>query len=152
MDLIASILNQLGVNSTFLYQFLLVVVSYFLLSNLIFKPLLKILQTRHSKTKGLKEQAEKLEKEMQEIEAQYRIAWAKVEKEGQVLLSSGEVLAAREKAKAIIDKSEKEANAKLSQSRQQMDEVYKTAEAEGEKFIPELAGEVKRRLLESKEA
>jgi F0F1-type ATP synthase membrane subunit b/b' len=152
MELIRSILSQLGVNSTFLYQFMLVVISYFLLSNLVFRPLLKILQTRHSKTKGMKEEAEKFEKEIQEIEEQYRVAWARIEKEGQKLLDSGDVISAREKAKEIVEKTEKDSNAKLFKARQQMDEIYKMAEAEGEKFIPSLAEDVKKKLLESREA
>lgn len=152
MDLISSILTQLGVNSSFLYQFFLVVICYFFLSNLVFKPLLKILQTRHQHTKGLKEHAEKLEKETQEMEEQYRVAWAKFAKEGQDLFSAGDVLAAREKARAMIEKAEKEANTKLTNARLQMEEVYKQADVEGDKYVSALATDVEKKLLERKDA
>ena len=63
MELIKSILGQLGVNSTFYYQFALVVLTYFVFSNLVLKPLLKILSLRKEKTKGYKELSENLLKE-----------------------------------------------------------------------------------------
>ena len=55
-----SVLEQLGLNNTFFIEFAIFVVLYLLLSNIYFKPFLKLFQQRHKKTVEDKETAEKL--------------------------------------------------------------------------------------------
>ena len=55
-----AVLEQLGLNSTFFVEFAIFVVLFFILSNVYFKPYLKLFQARHKRTVEDKEAAEKL--------------------------------------------------------------------------------------------
>ena len=54
------ILEQLGLDRTFFFQFVIVLVLFFLLSKIYFKPFLKLFEARHKRTVEDREAAEKL--------------------------------------------------------------------------------------------
>jgi F-type H+-transporting ATPase subunit b len=57
---VSAVLEQLGLDQTFFYQFAIFIVLFFLLTHLFFRPFLALFETRHKRTIEDREAAEKL--------------------------------------------------------------------------------------------
>lgn len=108
MELLRSILSQLGVNHTFFIQFVLVMICYFFLSRFLFKPVLTILLVRTHKVDGVRRSADTMFFEHDKIVRDYKAKWHEYEVRARE--SSDKIIAeARSGAEKIIDDAESKA-------------------------------------------
>ncbi len=111
----APILKQLGLDSTFFIQLVIITALYFLLSKIFFRPFLQLIEKRHARTIEDRKAAEELISQAQEKINEYqrrlteerKLARAEIE---QTLLSAkkeeaANLRAAREEAKGITQRA-----------------------------------------------
>lgn len=113
--MIADLQQQLGIDSSFFWQFLIFLCVFLFLRTVYFRPYLKLIDRRQGQSSGLSDEARKLEEESARLEAQYQESLSAVRKKAQAeretLLTGarGEstklVSAAREKAKARVEQA-----------------------------------------------
>src|SRR5210317_666040 len=72
MDLILSIFKRLDLDITILYQFVITVLLFVILNQVLFKKLLEVLRLRESKTEGLENEANSKLKRADEMAKQYK--------------------------------------------------------------------------------
>ncbi|MBN1114912.1 MAG: hypothetical protein JXA66_06190 [Oligoflexia bacterium] len=147
MELLRNILNQLGVNSSFFYQFALVVIVYMILSRAIFKPLLAILVTRREKTAGKKLKADELAAQTEKIQADYNRMWMELEDKAFAKRDEIHAEAAKE-VKSILRQAYDEADSYISGQKSIIEKNMHGAETELDKYIPGLAENVRDALIE----
>ncbi|KKC30186.1 F0F1 ATP synthase subunit B [Caldanaerobacter subterraneus] len=97
---------------TFIFTIINLLVLYYILKRLLFKPVTKFLEDRENKIKSALEDADKQREEAYSLKAQYEAKLQNAENEG----------------KAIIEKAQKEAEEKAS-------EIIKSANKEAESII-----------------
>jgi F0F1-type ATP synthase membrane subunit b/b' len=135
MELLKSILAQLGVNHTFFMQFALVVVVYIFFSRFLFKPILAVLLIRTHKVEGLRRSADAMFFEHDKITKDYKSQWR--EHELKAREASDKIISeARVKAESIIDEAEERASEYLKSKRHDIS-------VEAEKLSLELGGSSK---------
>ena len=66
------LLNQLGINSSFLFQFVIFILAYGVLSRFLFKPYLKILEQREKRTLGGQTEVKSLLEEEEKVYRTYK--------------------------------------------------------------------------------
>ena len=119
MELLKSIMSQLGINHTFLFQFVLVVVAYLFLSRFLFKPVLASLLTRIYKVEGLKRAADSMFIEHDKLAKEHKMQWR--EYEAKAKASSDKIIAdAKIKAEKMVKDSEHKANEQVKIKRQEI--------------------------------
>jgi F-type H+-transporting ATPase subunit b len=146
---VAAIIDQLGLDHTFLYQLAIFAALFFLLSKIYFKPFMNLFEIRHKRTIEDRAAAEKLLAEADAKFEQYKLklseerAAAKKEYEAVVALARKEenalLVHAREEAKKI----HQEANDAIHKQREQ---IKKQLEAD----VESLANGISERLLSRK--
>lgn len=144
-----AVLEQLGIDHTFFVQLAIFAVVFVLLSNIYFKPFLKLFEARHKRTVQDREAAEKL---MAQAEARFEEYKRRL---------ADERLAARREYESVIDQVKKEEAAAIALAREeakkitqsaaesigrQREELQKALEADVER----LAQQISERLLSRK--
>lgn len=129
MELLKSIMSQLGVNHTFFFQFVLVVVAYVFLSRFLFKPVLASLLTRTHKVDGLKRQAEGLLIEHDKLEKEYKTQWRQYELKAR-LAGDKIITETKVKAQKMIEESEHKASEHIKIKRQEITTATKKLSTE----------------------
>ena len=71
MEIVTSILTQLGINNTFYYQFAVICVLYFISSKFLFVPLQKVLDLRAEKTTKTEQLAGELNEKYKNLKYEY---------------------------------------------------------------------------------
>jgi F0F1-type ATP synthase membrane subunit b/b' len=146
---VGDILQQLELNQTFLIQFAIFAVLFFILANVFFKPFMRLFQLRHKRTIEDREAAEKI---MSEANAQFEEYKKKLHDERVAAKKDYEaiVMAARKEESAILShareeakKITQEANDSISKQREQL---KKQIEAD----IESMANGISERLLSRK--
>jgi F-type H+-transporting ATPase subunit b len=112
MDMILTIFKSLGVDQTVFIQFVILIVVFSLVSNLLFKKLQEVLELRESKTTKLENTAHAIYKQADELAEQYK---AHVEKTHQ------ESHHANQKKKAELASAHKD---KLKNAEEQFTKEY----------------------------
>ena len=87
MDFLKGFIGTLGLDKTFFFQISLVVVLYFILNKLLFRPYLKLLEKRESLTKGKFSEGKQLEVQMESLKQEYEKRSRKLYSEFQKLFS-----------------------------------------------------------------
>ncbi len=127
-------MESIGVNWQLLVAFLInFLVLFGLLTAILYKPVLKMLDERAAKIKESLEQAEKIKEQTSRSEEQIKAAVEAARKEGQVIISQASQIADKIKEDARED-ARKEADAIISKAR---DEI----KLERDKSIAELRSE-----------
>lgn len=135
--MIADLQQQLGIDSSFFWQFLIFFAVFLFLRTVLFGPYLKLIQRRENQSSGLSDEARKLEEEATRLEGQYQESLSAARKrayaEREALLnvarkdSSKIVADAREKAKSRVDQAReaaaKNADAELANLKSQVGSV-----------------------------
>jgi F-type H+-transporting ATPase subunit b len=111
--MITDLQHQLGIDSSFFWQFLIFFAAFIILRATFFGPYLKLIERREGQSGGLSEEARKLEEEASRLEKEYENSAVAMRKrafaEREALLTAARkestvvVAAAREKAKARMD-------------------------------------------------
>jgi F-type H+-transporting ATPase subunit b len=112
---VSAVLDQLGLNQTFFYQFVIFAVVFFALSSLFFRPFLSLFETRHRKTVQDREAAEKL---MAQAEARFEDYKRRLTEER---------LAAKREYEAALDQAKKQEAAVLAQAREEAKKITQEA-------------------------
>ena len=139
-------LEALGVNATVGIQFVLFLITYIILSNVLFKPYYKAFLTRGEKTVGNTEHAERLLAESHDLEAEYeqkaREMNVKVraifeENRQQGMREQEKYMAeARSKAKQILDENKQKVQTEVTRARQDLNkEVTQVSQAIASKLL-----------------
>lgn len=130
----SAILQQLGIDSTFYYQFGVFLVVFLVLSQFYFKPFLALFEARHKKTVQDREAAEKMMADAQAKLEEYK---ARLSQERQL---------AKKQYDALLDDAKKEESAILMRAREDAKKItQEAAEAVGaqrEKLRTQLSEDV----------
>jgi F-type H+-transporting ATPase subunit b len=108
---VSTILGQLGIDQTFFIQLAIFAVLFFILSQVYFKPFMRLFEARHQKTTADREAAERMMLE----------AKAKLEEYQRKLAEERAV--ARKDYDAIIDQAKKEEAALLAAAREEAKKI-----------------------------
>ena len=116
MELLRSIISQLGVNHTFFMQFTLIMICYFFLSKFLFRPILTLLLVREHKVDGVRMSADTMFFEHDHIAKDYKAKWREYDVKARE--SADKVIyEARVEAEKMIDESEGKAAEYLKSKR-----------------------------------
>lgn len=96
-------LEALGVNVTVIYQFGFFLVTYLVLSNVLFQPYYKAFLTRGDKTVGNTEAAEKLLVEARDLEAEYEVKAREINTKVRSIYEQNRQQAIREQEKQMAE-------------------------------------------------
>jgi len=77
----SSLLQALGVNSTFFIQFFIFLIFYPVLSRMLFRPYCKILAKKEKETSERMKEAENLKKKKEDLQIEYDLKAKKIDKE-----------------------------------------------------------------------
>lgn len=127
-----AILHALGVDVTFLYQFVIAAFAFFALSAIAFGPYMQALEEREKRTTGGEAAAENTQKEAIELRGHYEQKARELAGEIKTIFDSYRVEANKE-YESIIQKARAQANSLLAQTRdrvtaQILDETKKLKE------------------------
>ncbi len=140
-----ALLSSLGVNGTLWLHAACFAVAYFCLAELVFKPYLRALQQRESKTTGNEEYAVKLLAQVTEINAELE---TKTKAVAQAIRSEFEKsrLVALKESEAAINAERLESSANLEESRKLLQAEIQKARAHLSKEIPAVTAAIASQL------
>lgn len=148
MAMLLSVLSQIGIDKTFFYQFVLVVLVYFCLSRFMFIPILRTIISRDEKTEGLKIKADEILLEHDAYEKEYQKLWMeyvkKADAEKQKIYSR-----TNDKASEIIQNSDKHASTLIKKGRHEVDTKVNKAKSDLNNYSAGIKKDIKVRLLEN---
>ena len=113
------IITSLGLNMTIASQFVIFLVTYVFLSNLVFKPYFKAYQERKKRTVGNEETAHRVISETQELEKTYEKKARKINDEFKAMYDSARSVAMREHDQ-IVSEARAHAQQLLSKARTEL--------------------------------
>ncbi|MCB0419442.1 MAG: ATP synthase F0 subunit B [Bdellovibrionales bacterium] len=141
------ILLSLGVNQTIGYHFLLFLVVYLFLANLLFKPYFQAFKKRVEHTSGSEQLAERLISEAEELHKEYEKKARAVNQEHKVIFDTHRsealeeheavVRAAKEKAQTIIEESKRTIEREIDKART---EISKEVNSVSELIVNRVVG------------
>ncbi|EPZ50534.1 ATP synthase B/B' CF(0) [Bacteriovorax sp. BAL6_X] len=125
MDTINTVLNSLGINSTFFIQLAIVTVLYFVTRNLIWSKLQEVLENREAKTTKMESGADEKTRLATELENEYKSKIEGAQSEAfNLIQNKKEEVTKREavKVKELANKLEAEANSEKAKYSQELEE------------------------------
>lgn len=135
MDTINTVLNSLGINSTFFIQLAIVTVLYFVTRNLIWSKLQEVLENREAKTTKMESGADEKTRLAAELEKEYKAKIEGAQSEAfSIIQAKKEEVTKREaaKVKELADKLESQLNSEKDAYSKELEEkkvvVMKDAE------------------------
>lgn len=135
MDTINTVLNSLGINSTFFIQLAIVTVLYFVTRNLIWSKLQEVLENREAKTTKMESGADEKTRLAAELEKEYKAKIEGAQSEAfSIIQAKKEEVTKREaaKVKELADKLESQLNSEKNAYSKELEEkkvvVMKDAE------------------------
>lgn len=146
MDQVTGILVSLGLDNTVLYQFASFIVTFIFLRWIVFTPYLKAYEERRKRTVGSQDVASGLQEEIDSLEASYSSRAKDVNSEIKLIFDNKKLEAVKHSNKLITEAQQKAAK-KLESGKQTLQEAYGSARKEMESMIPEVATNIKQRLL-----
>lgn len=140
------ILTSLGINSTIGIQFLVFIVVYTCLSQILFKPYFKAFLARKEKTTGQTEIAERLVAEAKELQTKYESKAQQINAQYKAAYDISRSEALREYDRLITD-ARNEAKSILESAKEKINRDIVAAEKELSRETPEVAKVIAARLL-----
>ncbi len=131
------ILTALGVNSTIGIQFIIFVVAYLFLSNLVFKPYHKAFEERVSRTQGDTDLAERIISETKDLELEFETKARSLNNETKIIFDRSRSEAMREYDR-MVSQAKQRAKEQLDKSRLQVAHEMEKSREEVTKQIPEI--------------
>ncbi|MCB9093298.1 MAG: hypothetical protein H6620_12135 [Halobacteriovoraceae bacterium] len=119
VDMVGSILTQVGVDKTSLYQMAVVIIVFVMAKFLFLNKLQEVLETRQEKTVKLESQADDVFEKIEEMEAVYNKKLVEAKNKAFQSFSEAKHKIVKEK-EAIIKEKENELDAKIESERQAM--------------------------------
>ncbi len=146
MEELRAVANQLGLNSSFVPLFILVVSLYFVLSELYFKPFQKLILDRRAKTSGAKEEAIALVSRAEEMMQKYLASIRGSYDEARKIANTAEQDGKAQESKLLSEASLKakvfiqNANAEMESQKRNTIEELKTT-------VPGIAAQIVEKVL-----
>ena len=110
---------MISLDFSVVYQIVLFLVLWFVLSKVLFRPYLKLLEEREGKTAGARHDAADLEREGARLKAQYEERIAQAQAAGG-LAKESIVQEARQRREQVLSQARQEATATLEQARREV--------------------------------
>ena len=115
--MIADLQRQLGIDSSFFFQFVIFIAIYLWLQFIYFGPFLKLITKREAQSEGMAEEAKKLDEQSARLESEHQEKIAAARK--QAAIEREKILAeARKSAAAVVATARDQAKAKLEGARE----------------------------------
>jgi F-type H+-transporting ATPase subunit b len=134
------ILQQLGLNDSYFFQFIIFLIAYIIMSQVLFKPYADAFQQREDRTKGGEELAVETNKAAQDLRSTYETKARSVSTEIKNIFDEQKTLAnkeyeqivttARQQSQKIIDETRTRINSELEIAKKQVQEIVPTVSAE----------------------
>ena len=140
------LLQALGLDSTLLPQFLIFMVCYLAMTQLVFKPYLAIHEERKTATIGNQEVAERILLETQDIQYKFESRAREINSEIKNIFDAAKKGATKSQDE-LLKAARDEAEAVMKQTREDLKKAMASAELDVKKYVPELAQTISGRLL-----
>lgn len=140
------LLSALGLNSTIVPQFLVFLVAYLALTQLVFKPYLAAFEQRQQATFGNQESAEQILEEAKQIQQRYEIKAREVNAEIRSLFEAARKDSAKIQEQ-LVSEARAEAEQQTKTNRDKIRTGVQAAREDLKKYVPELAQAISNRLL-----
>jgi F-type H+-transporting ATPase subunit b len=141
-----AILDQLGLNQSILFQFIIFCVAYFSLTRLIFGPYAEALQKREQKTKGSEDLALEIHKKADELRARYETKAREISSSVKTVFDEYRNEANKE-YEQIISRARAESAKMIESTRSRVNLEINDAQARIKAEVPVVAQEITRKLL-----
>jgi len=141
-----AILNQLGINQTIFFQFVIFAIAYITLYFLVFKPYTAALTEREVRTKGGEELAGELHRQAQELQSNYEKKARHINSQIKEIFDQYRTEAGKE-TDAIVGKARSEAQALMEKARQKVTAEISNAEKKLHDDVPQVAQAIASKLL-----
>jgi len=129
--------------STLFFTVLNILILYFILKKILFKPVSKYMETRSNKVKEALDMAEEAKHKVESMEEEHKARLKEIKEEGEILMSSYEKKAKNE-YDSIIDKAKEDSKRMIESTREEL-------ETEKEQLVSGLKGEIADLVLEASE-
>jgi F0F1-type ATP synthase membrane subunit b/b' len=146
MAVFQDILNQLGVDHTFVYLFFLIMGLYFTLSVVYLKPFQNLLLKRKENTEGAKKQAQALLDQAEKKLELYKARLKDVRSRAQSMSAELHEEAKTEEAK-ILGEATTKAKSLILSKQKELENEKKSALALLEKELPDLSSKIAEKIL-----
>ncbi|MEI6092071.1 MAG: ATP synthase F0 subunit B [bacterium] len=146
MELLRSIFAQIGINNTFYLQFILVVVVYFFMSKMLFKPILAIFVSRRESTLGLRRKAEEALMDEDKINEAFLLKWNEYETEAKNIRDLITEKAQKE-AKSIMRDASKKADIIINDKKTEISQSFNEVKQQLNKELGPISDSIKNKLI-----
>lgn len=141
-----SILDQVGINHTVIFQFGIFLVAVSFLSVYVFAPYLKALEAREEKTKGSEEIANELAEQAGQIRSQYEVKAREISTEIKGIFDNQRELAKTEYEKIVGD-ARSQSQKLITATKEQVEAQLQQAQKELKTNIPVVSSAITQKLL-----
>ncbi len=129
--------------ATLFFTVLNILILYFILKKILFKPVSKYMETRSNKIKEALDMAEEARRKVESMEEEHKARLKEIKEEGALLMNSYEKKA-KEQYDEIIVKAKEDAERMIQNTRNEL-------EVEKEQLLAGLKGEISNLVLEASE-
>lgn len=141
-----SILSQLGVNDSFIYQFIIFILIFSFLAIYVFSPYTQALSKRVDKTKGGEELASELQLEAQALRSEYESKAKEISKQIKTIFDNYRAEAKKE-YDAIVLKAKLDSQKIIEDTRGRVTVEMAEAQQKLKEEVPALAQAINKKLL-----
>ena len=141
VDIILDLLKSLGVNSTIVYQAGIFLVTYLILSQLVFKPYLRAYLERVGRTSGSEDHAGRLLEETKSLEEEFQVKARSINEKFSQIFDRSKSDATKEQDR-ILGQARQDAGQILEKARLNINEQYQRVEKELQQTAQSLGKEI----------
>lgn len=142
-----AIMNQLGINSTTIYCFLIFIFTFFALKAIVFEPYFKAFEEREKRTTGGEENAKELLLKTQEIKATFEAEAKDLNAEVKSIFDEKRTLAIKEYTKIVTD-ARSQAEQYIEKTREHINSEVKKASEQLKVEVPGVALVITKKMLD----
>ncbi len=140
------ILQQLGLNDSYFFQFIIFTIAYLVLSQILFKPYAEAFEKREHKTKGGEEIASETAKSTQDLKSNYETKARNVSSEIKNIFDEQRSIANKE-YESIVSAARSHSTKLIEETRNKIAGELAIAKKQIQEAIPSVAAEMTRKLL-----
>lgn len=142
-----AILNQLGINHTTFYCFLIFIVTFFFLKEILFRPYYLAFEEREKRTKGGESNAKELQAQTMQLKKQYEDAAREINSQIKIIFDQSRVEGSKETEK-IISEAKLSAEKVVEETRSQVSKDLKKAQDQLTLEAPSVALAITKKMLD----
>lgn len=142
-----AILNQLGINYTTFYCFLIFIITFFFLKEILFRPYYQAFEEREGRTKGGENSAKELQAKTAQLNVQFEEAAREVNSQIKVTFDQARNQAAKE-AEKIVSEAKSAAEQIIEDTRAHVSKEIKKAQDQLSLETPGVALAITKKMLD----